>query len=203
MPKLLKTAWMRILLLAAFITVLFWGISLVREAFQSGSGGSSECPAKKNCKDCAETGGCVWCPNAQKCSAQDRMGFPRDSECDKALFVTFSDKCDTMGAKPTGEPAAPNPLPQPLPDTRGGSGANCPSTTKAVEDVMKVLEPTIKDGVKKEMTKYGIAMKEGFQTQNPMANMAVAEVRDSIREIVRRSVMASPAPAPAPAAASV
>ena len=123
--------WIRILLLAGVITFFVWLIGQVREGFQV-----PDCAKLDNCKDCADMAGCVWCPNLQKCSAQNRSGFPKDSACDKSLFVTFSDKCATQGGPP---PAAveskdftSNPMPQPQPEQR------CPSTTKAVEDVMKV-----------------------------------------------------------------
>ena len=90
----------------------------------------------------------------------------------------------------TGEPLPPVP-------TRA---CNCPSTTKVVEDVMKVLDPTIKRTVSAELQTFGITMKEGFQSQSRMiAETAIGSVQDQVRAITRRSAEArSLGPAPAP-----
>lgn len=156
-----------------------------------------DCSKFTGCKECADVGGCVWCPDQKKCSNADRVGFPTDTTCDKNSFVTFSDRCD--------------PVPQPTPPpSSGGSGEepappvapNCPSTVTIVEDVLKTLDPTIKATVKREMNAYGVPLIEGFQGQEAaIAAMSMGPVRDAVAAMVRRSLQgrASLAPAPAPA----
>ena len=152
---------------------------------------SIDCNKYTDCGSCASVGGCLWCPEAGKCSNEDRSGFPIDSACNKATFVTFPDSCN----RPSNPPSPDNSEPV-IPTYSQGS--NCPSTTDVVTDVMKTLDPTIKKIVSQELAAYGIPLVEGFQTRSQnVANMTLGSVIDEVKAITRRSINARPlAPAP-------
>jgi hypothetical protein len=164
--------------------------------FQSSSPaaiGSVDCSKFTDCGSCASVGGCLWCPEAGKCSNEDRSGFPIDSACNRATFVTFPDSCN----RPSNPPSPDNS--EPIIPTYS-QGSSCPSNTDVVQDVMKTLDPTIKKVVSQELAAYGIPLVEGFQSgaQN-IANMTLGSVIDEVKAITRSSVHArSLAPAPRP-----
>lgn len=163
------------------------------EGFFQGSSpaaiGSVDCSKYTDCGSCASVGGCLWCPEASKCSNEDRSGFPIDSACNKATFVTFPDSCN----RPSNPPFNPKIDSEPVIPTYS-QGSNCPSTTDVVTDVMKTLDPTIKKVVSQELAAYGIPLVEGFQTRSQnIANMTLGSVMDEVRSITRRSIDARPA----------
>jgi hypothetical protein len=182
------------------IAVILWAAYMKIPAAVEGFF-QTDCSKYTDCKTCADVGGCVWCPGANKCSAQDRTGFPTDSACNKSNFVTFSDRC--VAPQAPGIPSESGRTGAPLPPVPTRA-CNCPSTTKVVEDVMKVLDPTIKRTVSAELQTYGITMKEGFQSQTRMiAETALGSVQDQVRAITRRSAEArSLGPAPAPSSSA-